>query len=72
MLGLLCICLVIHFGGKPTRSHEQAQGYVNGETLYGLYILSLIPHCDASTVHVLLAADLKQAVSQFMSSYTLG
>ena len=62
VLGLLSICLDIYVGGKLIRYCKQAQKYINGETLYRPYILSLIPHCHTSIVHVLLAIDLKQAV----------
>ena len=57
-LGLLYIHLVIHAGEKLTRCREQAQRHVIGETLlYRLYVVSLYP---TVTVHVPLAADLKQ------------
>ena len=58
--------------GKTHQISWTGSRYVNGETLYRLYILSLTPNCHTSIVHVFLAADLKQAVSHFMSSYIAG
>ena len=54
---------VVHFEGKLMRYCEQAQRY--GETFYRLYILLLIPNCYTNIVHVLLVADLKQAVIHY-------
>ena len=67
MLSLLYIHLVIHVEEQLLRFHEQTQRYVNGEILYKLHILSLIPNYHTSIAHVFLTADLKQAESHFMS-----
>ena len=57
-------------GGETSQiSWADSESYVNGGTLYRLYILSLIPSCHISILHVLLAADLKQGVSHLISSY---
>ena len=70
MLSLLYIHLVIHVGERLLRFHEQTQRYVNGEILYKLRILSLIPSCHTSIAHVFLTADLKQA-KVALHEYTL-
>ena len=57
-------------GGKTSQiSWADSESYVNGGTLYRLYILSLIPSCHINILHVLLAAVLKQGVSHLISSY---
>lgn len=73
VLGLLFVYMYMNFfffffallsmwGGELLRYHEQAQRYVNGETFYKPYILSLVPNCYTSIIHAFLAVDLKQAV----------
>ena len=59
----LYIDLVIHAGVKLKLRHsKQIQRYAYGETFYRPYILSLIPNCHTSTVHTLLAVNVKPAV----------
>ena len=41
---------------------EKAQRYVNRETFYKLYVVSVILNCHTDIIHVLLAVDLKQAM----------
>ena len=67
----LYIGLVIHIGGKLIRHNKQVQRYADAEIFYRLYVLSLIPNCHTSIVHVRLAVNLKPAVIRIMSSYTL-
>lgn len=58
-------------GVELIRSSEQAERYVNEEKCNRPYILSVVPNCHTSIMHVLLAIDLKQAVLHIVSSYTL-
>lgn len=55
VLSLLYIHLLIHLGGKLIRSCEQALRYVNRESFYRAYILSLILNCHTSSIHGLLS-----------------
>ena len=52
--------IVIHVGGKLIRYCKQAQRYVNGETFYRLYILSVILNCHMSIVLVLSTINFSQ------------
>ena len=62
--GLLCILLVIHIAGKLIRCREQAQRYVDEETLYFSHWEPTCYHLY-SIVHVLLAEDLKQCCTSW-------
>ena len=51
--------------------HKQVQRFADGETFYRLYILTLMANYHTSIVHVLLAVNLKPAVTHLISHYTL-